>query len=1078
MVRRFFSCFISYRFASAAGILGLAALLMVPHVSAQTESATVLGRVTDPTGAVVSGVEVEIRNIDTNVATTSSTNAEGLYAVHSLPPGRYVISVHKQGFKSVSLTGLNLNVQDNVVRNFVLPIGAVSESITINAESAKINTTDATVSTVVDRNFVENTPLNGRSLQPLISLAPGVLITPVTGTEQGQFSVDGQRANANYFTVDGVSATFGASASGSLGQAMAGSLPGTNAFGGTNSLVSIDAIQEFRIQTSSYAPEFGRTPGAQVSIVTRSGTNQFHGTIFDYFRNDVLDAADWFVNANHLTKPPERQNDFGTTFGGPIFKDRTFFFFSYEGLRLRQPATGTATYPTAAFRQSASAAWIKPLLDAFPIPNGAVNNDGCTANLPNGPVPCDALFHASFSNPTTLDAASIRIDHKLNDWVSIFGRYNYAPSRTSQRIGASSSVLNSKFPMQTMTVGSTQTVSPRVGNEFRFNYSVANKDAAYSLDNLGGAIPPSASLLFPASFSRANARFEFQSLTFGNLFVGTFPGSDQHQMNFVDGLTMLSGTHQLKFGVDYRRLSSRTGAEPFVQTVEFLDLGSGPLGVQSGGINFYVPTAHANYDISFQNFSLYAQDTWKFTPRITLTYGLRWEVNPPFHATGTPGIFTVSNLSDPANLSLAPVGTPFYDTTWRNFAPRLGLAAQLSDKKGFERVIRAGAGIFYDIGAGSLAQSFAAFPNRQENDGDVFANLPFPIPASIAVPPSFTTTIPPGGIPQIYAAEPHLQLPRVYQWNFALEQALGGHNNLTLTYVGAMGRDLLRMYDLFRPNQNFVNVNVLQNSAASDYHALQFQYQRQLSHGLQALAFYSWSHSIDDASNDSSSFGSNARLDRGDSDFDIRHSFHGVVTYSIPTPQTGSFGRAILGNWSITTTGVVQSAPPIDLKSGTLVLSGFQFINSRPNIVPGQPLYFYGAQCLQAPPTGFGQSCPGGKGINPAAFSSPAAGQQGDLARNVLRGFGVSQLDASVQRQFNLTERWRLQFSAEFFNALNHPNFGSSSIDPNLKNVGTFGRASQTLASSLAPTQGQGGFNPLYQVGGPRSIQLALKLKF
>jgi len=360
-----------------------------------------------------------------------------------------------------------------------------------------------------------------------------------------------------------------------------------------------------------------------------------------------------------------------------------------------------------------------------------------------------------------------------------------------------------------------------------------------------------------------------------------------------------------------------------------------------------------------------------------------------------------------------------------------------------------------------------------------FQSVPFPIPASIAVPPPFTTAIPAGGIVQIYAAEPDLQLPRTYQWNVALEQSLGRNQSVTATYAAAIGRDLLREYDLFKPNPNFQNVQLLQNSATSDYHALQIQYQRRLSHGLQALGFYSWSHSIDEASTDSNLLlGNSAALDRGNSDFDIRHSFHGVITYAIPTPRVASFGKAVLGGWSVDLTGAIQSAPPIDLKSGVTILTGSQNVNARPNVVPGQPFYLFGAQCLQAPPAGFGQSCPGDKGINPNAFSKPAVGQQGNLGRNVLRGFGLGQLDASLRRQFNITERWNLQFSAEFFNVLNHPNFGSSSINPNLNQVGTFGRARQILASSLSPAQGQGGFNPLYQLGGPRSIQLALRLKF
>jgi hypothetical protein len=1052
----------------------LLGLLCVAYVAmGQTETATISGLVTDEGGGMVPNCEVVLQSVERGTLTTAKTNDAGIYVFASVQPGQYNLTIKRNGFKQVDFIGLIVNVQDHIEQNFRLQVGSVSESVTVTAGGLKINTTDASVSTVVERSFIENIPLNGRSLQPLIELTPGVLITPVTASEQGQFSVNGQRADANYFTVDGVSATFGVSSSGVLGQAAAGSLPGMNALGGTNSLVSIDAVQEFRIQTSSYAPEFGRTPGGQISIVTRSGTNQLHGALFDYFRNDALDANDWFADAHSLRKAPERQNDFGGVLGGPILKDRTFFFFSYEGLRLRQPATGSATYPTAAFRQSAAAAWIKPLLDALPIPNGAVNNDGCTASTPSGPVPCDAQFNASYSNPTTLNATSLRVDHKLNDRISIFGRYNYAPSESAQRVTASSYILDSKFPLQTATVGSTQEITSSMSNEFRFNYSLANKDSGYVADNLGGAVPPASSLLFPGSFSSKNSRFELVTLSAGSFLLGTFPSSKQRQINVVDGFTRVIRAHQLKFGVDYRRLTTHTEAEPFVQTIEFLSLGGPPFGVQQGGINFYNGVAHGNSVLSFQNFSLYAQDTWKLQPRVTLTYGVRWDVNPPFHATGAPGIYTVQNLNDPANLSLAPPGTPFYQTTWHNFAPRVGLAAQLSTANGFERVVRAGFGMFYDIGAGTLAQSFADFPNEQENPL-VFKNIPFPIPTNIAVPPPFTTTIPRGGIPSISATEPNLDLPRTYQWNVALEQSLGVSQTLSVTYVGAIGRDLLRQFNLFDPNPNFQNVFILQNSATSDYHALQVQYQRRLSHGLQALGFYSWSHSIDEASNDSSSFGSNARLDRGNSDFDIRQAFHGVIAYNIPTPQIGSLGKAILGGWSVDTTGVVQSAPPIDLKSG-LAFQGNANISSRPNVVPGQPFYLFGAQCIQV----LGPPCAGGKGINPNAFTTPSAGQQGNLGRNVLRGFGLGQLDASVRRQFNFTERWNLQFSAEFFNILNHPNFGSSSIATNLSQFpGLFGQASQILASSLSPGQGLGGFNPLYQVGGPRSIQLALKLKF
>jgi len=309
-------------------------------LSAQTGVASLVGTVRDPQGAVIPGVEVEATHIDTGVATNALTNDAGIYAFTGLQPGRYRLVVSKQGFKQVVIEDLVLSVQDKREQNFSLALGSASETVTVEASAVTIDTQDASVSTVVDRQFAENLPLNGRSFQTLIDLTPGVVVTASNGSDSGQFSVNGQRAASNYWMVDGVSANVGSSAW-LGGNQIAGATGTTSVLGGTNSLVSVDAMQEFRIQTSTFAPEFGRTPGAQISIVTRSGTNQFHGSLFEYLRNDALDANNWFNTAQSppLPKAEERQNDFGGTLGGPIWKDKTFFFFSYEGLRLRLPMT-------------------------------------------------------------------------------------------------------------------------------------------------------------------------------------------------------------------------------------------------------------------------------------------------------------------------------------------------------------------------------------------------------------------------------------------------------------------------------------------------------------------------------------------------------------------------------------------------------------------------------------------------------------------------------------------------------------------------------------------------------------------
>jgi hypothetical protein len=390
---------------------------------AQSTNASITGRVTDPSKALIVGAKVAAVNAGTNFRYEAVTNGSGEYYLTNLPPGSYRIEIEKTGFKKSIKPDVIVHVQDALEIDFEMTLGPASQSVTVEAGAPLVNTESGTVSTVINRTFVDNLPLNGRSFQTLMMLTPGVVVTATAFDDQGQFSVNGQRADGNYFTVDGVSANFGVTGYTPLVQAAGGALPALTVTGGTNSLVSVDAMQEFRIQTSSFAPEFGRTPGGQISIATRAGTNDFHGTLFEYFRNDVLDANDWFngyTNNPPLPKAEERQNDFGGVFGGPIIKDKTFFFFSYEGLRLRQPATQETVVPDNASRQQAPTA-MQPFLNAYPIQNGPELGLGL------------AKFNASYSDPSSLDATSIRIDQAIGSRVNLFARYNYSPSDLTQR---------------------------------------------------------------------------------------------------------------------------------------------------------------------------------------------------------------------------------------------------------------------------------------------------------------------------------------------------------------------------------------------------------------------------------------------------------------------------------------------------------------------------------------------------------------------------------------------------------------------------------------------------------------------
>jgi len=1055
---------------------------------AQSETATVSGQVVDPSGLNVTSAQVKLVDIDRETSIRATTNNAGLYTFSSIRPGRYRMEVTAPGFKVVNVTGLTINVQDHLEQNFKLVVGSIAESITVEGGAPLVDTESATVSTVVDRNFAENLPLNGRSFQTLIQLTPGVVLTASNANDAGQFSVNGQRANANYWMVDGVSANIGASSNGVAGNGMGGALPSFSVQGGTNSLVSVDALEEFRIQTSTFAPEFGRTPGAQISIVTRSGANQFHGTLFDYFRNDVLDANDWFADQSGLPKPAERQNDFGGTFSGPIVKDRTFFFFSYEGLRLALPEVLLTSVPDLVARQDAVSS-MQPYLNAYPVPNGADN-----------PATGVAQFNASFSNTSNLDAYSLRIDHRWNDSLSLFGRYNYSPSTLNERSNqtggqTANDTTRAQIVTQTATVGATWLLSPLVSNDFRFNYSRTNALSRIVQDNFGGAVPLTA-VPFPSPFTSGNSSFGMNIETLANpsIALGPIQTNVQRQVNIVDSAAMQHGHHALKFGVDFRRLTPQFLPPSYRQVAVFADVAS----AENGTPTTSIVQANLPATLLFRNLGAFAQDTWQLVPRLTLTYGLRWDVDFSPSTLQGPSLvavtgFDLNNLSD---LALAPAGTPPYSTRYGNLAPRIGLAWEISQNARWLTVVRGGFGVFFDLASQEVGNNISAgsYPFGAET---FLSGGSFPLGSGEAAPPPITPASLASGV--LDAFDPSLRLPHTLQWSASVEQGLGREQALSTSYIGAAGRRLIQSAFVISPNVNFGNAQLVTNAATSDYDALQVQFQRRLSQGLQAIASYTWSHSIDTASagstyNSSNEFqpGVNPNSNRGPSDFDIRNSFSAALTYDIPAAKPNTLARTFLGGWSLQTIVQARSAPPVDIFDADFYeFNGGIQADIRPDVVPGQSLYFYGAQCVSllqaAGILASGQTCPGGKGFNPNAFADPPTdpntgnpARQGDLGRNALRGFGAFQWDFALHRDFPLHESLKLQFRAEMFNLLNHPNFGPPNNVFTTHPQALFGVSSEMLGQSLVGfgNLGGGAFNPLYQVGGPRSIQLALKLQF
>jgi hypothetical protein len=1039
----------------------------------QSPTASITGIVFDPDNKVIPNAEIIVVNDLTGVKYVSSTNGEGIYTVENLPPGPYRVQVSKVDFKTIIKPDIVLNVGDALSLNFTLPVGASSVAVTVEGGAPVIDTQSAAVSTVVDNTYVENMPLNGRSFQDLILLTPGVVTNSPqsTGTigASGEFSVDGQRTEANYYSVDGVSGNIGTFAGAAQFPSTSGSLPASTALGTTQGLVSVGALQEFRVNASTYSAEYGRTPGGQFSFATRSGTNEWHGTLFDYLRNDIFDANDWFNDYDNLPKSPLRQNDFGATVGGPVEiphvyngHDKTFFFFSYEGLRLLEPQEATVSYvPDLNLRQETPQP-LKAVLEGFPLPNGpeVVDSSGNPLGL--------AEFIAGWSNPSQIDAYSIRLDHTINERLRLFFRYGGTNSTSESREGGNfsspSSLVNNEFRTHTYTGGATSAFSRRWSNEFRLNYSSNQSFYSQTPDSFGGAQAVDLFALqgiSPESVSAMLVDLAFGGAYFPELFQ-IRQGGLQRQWNAVDTMNFAFGRHQLKVGFDFRRLSPVI--EPNSPSVSYIYLNQEAVIANSTAAGTAATTAppHPVY----KNFSAFAQDEWHFNPRLNLSFGVRWEVNPAPSDSDGRLPYTVEG-SSLATLRLAPEGTALWKTSWFNFAPRFGAAYVVHHDPTFQTVLRGGVGVFFDTGQqdGAWGYNGVGFQGLTSYGSLLGVPASFPVPTANVFPPIVNPPVPPFGT--VYAFPDHLQLPYTLQWNVALQEALGASQALTVTYVGANGRKLLEENEQYINviNPDFNTVFFFRNGLTSDYDALQVQFQRRLSHGFTALASYTFGHSIDYGSNNTA-----LPYVRGNSDFDVRHTVSAAMSYTVTTHFGERYVRAVVDHWGLDSRISARTGFPITLEgplnfdptTGAQAWAGL-------DLVPGEPLYLYGSEF------------PGGRSVNPNAFSLPSGctinfcstPELGNAPRNFVRGFGASQVDFAVRREFPLYERLRLQFRAEAFNVFNHPNFGL--IDPNYcspSSTCTFGRATQTLATSL------GVLSPLYQMGGPRSMQLALKLMF
>ena len=461
--------------------------------------------------------------------------------------------------------GIKLDVGDNARLDFDMKIGDSQTVVTVHGGPPLMNTENASVGTVIDRDTIDQMPLNGRGIQTLVELTPGVVAVPVVDASPGQFVVNGQRNDANYFTVDGVSANF--AVLGSLipnavnviatNQQGSSQLPANNFLGTFSNLVSPDALQEFQIQTSTFAPEFGHFPGAQIGMITRSGTNRYSGSLFEYLRNDRMDASDWFANQLAAPKPPLRFNDFGGTLGGPVRipriyngHDRTFFFLSVESLVAIQPQPPmTYPVPTQAARQNAPPAFAE-LLNAWPLPNRPYGPEGDPA------VSGVGAFAGAYSLRQNQQSYGLRVDQTLSDKLTFFARYDQSPAEAIVPAGTiPSNIQHDSIGTQTLTLGLTHIVGPHLVNEIRLNGSRQVATVISTVNRLGGAQQPPDSLFFPSGFTSSDSQVIFNVDPFPAVTIGFDLGDTARQLQAVDNLSLSTGAHQFKFGADYRWFS-------------------------------------------------------------------------------------------------------------------------------------------------------------------------------------------------------------------------------------------------------------------------------------------------------------------------------------------------------------------------------------------------------------------------------------------------------------------------------------------------------------------------------------------
>jgi hypothetical protein len=1054
-----------------------------------SQTASVTGRISDPAKAALTGVKVTLTNEGTNIAYQGATNDTGIYYVSLLPAGNYTIQVEKEGFKSLRRSGITLHLQDALELDFDLAVGAVSETITVQAEETGVQLVTSGINAVVDSITVRELPLNGRDWTQLATLQPGVVSDeseqdPIVSVQRGlrgygaQLSISGNRPQQNDYLLDGISVNdYSNSGPGSV----------------TGGSLGVDAIQEFSVQTSNYAAEFGRTSGGVVSALSRSGTNQFHGSGYEFLRNSALDARNYFDGPKI---PSFKRNQFGASVGGPIQKGRTFFFADYEGLRQSLGLTQIDNVPSPDAR------------------NGILHNpDGTTTNitvdpsvahslaifpLPNGPLLAPGntgIFSFVANQATNENFVTGRVDHKFSDADSLFGSYQFDKARFAVPDSLNTVLSGSHTGRQFFTIQETHVFSPQVLNNVRFGF---NRYVAYDIEFL----KPLSPVASDPSLAAVPGQFAPELLVPGlTTFTGGL-GSNSFERIFFNSfqghedLSVAKGIHNIKLGFNVERIQNHLFEDAVGGGWFFFGSLQGFLTNQPTFFLTSLPSPLEPRNLRQTVYGAYVQDDIRLRPNLTVNLGLRYEMATVLNETQG----RLSSL--PSVTAIDPhLGNPLYaNPTLRNFEPRVGFAWDpFQDGK---TSVRAGFGMFDVL---PLPYEFE-LPELITFPWDVLDTL---VPPAGSFPSGAFPLLQLGNVTMTYV-DPKPKRNYVMQWNFNIQRALASTLTATLAYVGSRGN-----HDSFtEDNANWVypsaktsagylwpvpgtgvpinphhaRIDGLTWPSNNSYNALQAQILKRMGHGLQAQGSYTWSKSIDEGSTSIAGdqfansilnlFPFDPKLRRGLSDFNIAHNLTVNFTWSVSNFHSfsGPAGWALSG-WEFG--GIVQARTGIPFSPrfggdplGQGTGDGIDFPNRAPGsgcnsvVNPRNPNAYLKLNCFTLPVATpeIASLC-----VPFSGASTPGTCQNllGNLGRNTVIGPGLIDVDFSIFKNNyinRISERFNVQFRAELFNVFNRANFA-----PPIDNQSLFDQTG-------APVAGAGRIDATSTTA--REIQFAIKVIF